>query len=66
MNKKRVKKVKKKGPQLLGLFDVATELNISIDTARRYAKSGRLPSIRVAGRIRVPREAVMQAQREGL
>lgn len=63
---KRVKVGKKREPKLLGLFDVATELNISIDTARRYAKAGRLPSIRVGGRIRVPREAVIKAQREGL
>ncbi len=57
---------KKKEPKLLGLFDVAAELNISIDTARRYTKVGRLPSVRVAGRIRVPRAAVIKAQREGI
>jgi excisionase family DNA binding protein len=63
---KRAKIRRKKEPKLLGLFDVATELRISIDTARRYAKAGRLPSVRVGGRIRVPREAVAKAQREGI
>ncbi len=56
----------KKEPPLMGLAEVATGLGISIDTARRYARGGRLPSVRIAGWIRVPREAVLRAQREGI
>lgn len=67
MVKKNAKLVHKtKQPNLLTLFDVALTLGISIATARRYALSGVLPSIRIAGRIRVPREAVAKAQREGV
>lgn len=57
---------KTKYSSLLTLFDVALALGISIATARRYALSGLLPSVRIAGRIRVPREAVAKAQREGV
>lgn len=57
---------KTKKQRLLKLFDVAGELGISIDTARRYALSGRLPSVRIAGRICVPRDAVLKALREGI
>lgn len=50
----------------MGLLDVALTLGTSIDTARRYALSGKLPSVRIAGKIRVPREAVERALREGV
>jgi Helix-turn-helix domain len=55
-----------KHANLLNLFDVALTLGISIATARRYALGGLLPSVRIAGRIRVPREAIVKAQREGV
>jgi len=56
----------KKSSPLMGLFDVAIALGISIDSARRWARSGRLPSVRIAGKICVPRKAVDRAQREGI
>jgi hypothetical protein len=64
--RKRAKSAKRKEPYLLSLLDVALKLRISIATARRYALSGLLPSVRVAGRICVPSEAVAKAQREGI
>jgi hypothetical protein len=63
---KRAEPRKRKEPLLLGLLDVALKLSISIATARRYVLSGLLPSVRIAGRIRVPSEAVAKAQREGI
>jgi predicted site-specific integrase-resolvase len=57
---------RKGSPQLLSLLEVALKLRISIATARRYALNGALPSVRIAGRIRVPSKAVAKAQREGL
>jgi predicted site-specific integrase-resolvase len=51
---------------LLSLLDAALQLGISVATARRYAVSGILPHVRIAGRIRVPSEAVAKAQREGI
>ena len=65
MNRRR-KAPKKKGPPMMGLFEVAGELGISIDTARRYAKSGKLAAVRIAGRWRIPRAVVVQARREGI
>jgi predicted site-specific integrase-resolvase len=66
MASRRAKSAKRKESQLLGLLDVALKLGISINTARRYALSGLLPSVRIAGRIRIPSEAVAKAQREGI
>jgi excisionase family DNA binding protein len=44
--------------ELLKLTEVAQELGISEPTARRYVKTGKLPSIYVGGRYRVRREDV--------
>ena len=66
MVRKSAKLIPKNDPSLLTLFDVALTLGISIATARRYALNGVLPSVRIAGRIRVPRKAVEKAQREGV
>jgi len=67
VSKKRPKSVmRRKEPSLLTLLDVAVKLGISIATARRYARNGVLPSVRIAGRIRVPSKAVAKAQREGI
>jgi hypothetical protein len=51
---------------LAGLFETASELGCSINTARRYALNGKLPSVRIAGKIFIPREAILRAQREGI
>jgi predicted site-specific integrase-resolvase len=66
VNTKSAKSIPKTKTSLLTLFDVALTLGISIATARRYALNGLLPSVRIAGRIRVPRAAVAKAQREGV
>jgi excisionase family DNA binding protein len=63
---KRTKLPKTKESELLTLLDVALDLGISTTTARRYVLAGVLPSVRIAGRIRIPREAVAKAQREGI
>jgi excisionase family DNA binding protein len=44
--------------ELLKLTEVAQELGISEPTARRYVKTGRLPSVFVGGRYRVRREDI--------
>jgi len=62
---KREKSIKR-DPHLFDLRDVALKLGISVVTARRYALTGLLPSVRIARRIRVPREAVEKALREGI
>lgn len=63
---KPVKPKRRKQEALMGLLDVALLMGTSIDTARRYALSGKLPSVRIAGKIRVPRNAVERALREGI
>jgi len=63
---KRARRRKRKPSRLLRLLDVALTLGISVATARRYALNGVLPSVRIAGRIRVPSHAVAKAQREGI
>ena len=50
--------------ELLKLTEVAQELGISEPTARRYVKTGKLPSVFVGGRYRVRREAVAEFLRQ--
>lgn len=64
MTRKREKSEKE--PTLLSLLDSALKLGVSLTTARRYVLAGLLPHVRIAGRIRVPIEAVSNAQRRGI
>ena len=66
MTKKQKKTKSKDDTVLLTLLAAALQLGISVSTARRYAVSGILPHVRIAGRIRVPSEAIAKARREGL
>jgi len=66
MKKSSTKPAKDAKPGMIGLFDVAQRLGISVPTARQYALKGKLPFVRIGGRIRVPTEAVEKAQREGI
>jgi hypothetical protein len=66
VKKRLTRSVRRKDSRLLGLFDVALELGISIPTARRYALNGLLPFVRIAGRILVPKGAVARIRRQGI
>ena len=49
----------------LSIRDVAKRLGISLGTAYRGARLGDLPTVRVSGRLLVPREALERLLREG-
>jgi len=51
---------------VMALKEVATAVRVDVQTVRRWTKSGKLPSVKIAGKICVPREAVLKAQREGI
>jgi excisionase family DNA binding protein len=46
-------------PRILTSADLACALNISVATARRWLRQGRLPAIRLGGRWYASREAVV-------
>jgi len=52
--------------RLMDLLQASLALNVSVLTVRRWAKSGKLPSVRIAGRICIPREAIVRVQRTGI
>jgi excisionase family DNA binding protein len=52
-------------PRMVGLSEVAYRLGIHLDTARKWALRGKLPFTRIAGKIRVPLEAVERVAKKG-
>jgi len=54
--------LKRPARRLINLRDVATELDVSIDTIDRFIRAGRLPFVRLpSGRRRVAREDLDRA-----
>lgn len=51
-------------PELMTLQEAALELRVSVQTARRYVRQGRLPHVRTpGGNIRIPLAALPALQR---
>jgi excisionase family DNA binding protein len=50
-------------PPLLSPSEAARELDVSESTIRRWLAEGRVPGIRVGGRLRLEREALQEAVR---
>lgn len=49
-------------PKFLSLKDVSQSLGVSLASVSRYCQSGRLPFVRIAGRILVPLSALQKIE----